>query len=97
MLIFEMLMKMRVIMGELFFAHGGSAAVGRIQVGLPRSLRTDRANRNQLFQILPAADGARRCWRRMQDQVFKLVPAVAAFVFVERHRLKALAMVAITL
>ena len=59
--ILEMLVQVLMVFVLFILAHGGGPFLRRLQIGLPRRFRTDRAQGDELLQILLVA---RRAFRR---------------------------------
>ena len=83
--VFEMLVQVLVLVTLHLVSLTGSLLMRPIQVRLAHGVGTDRAKRNQLFQVRLLANGTfggRRSW---QNQSLETVPATAARVIIHRH------------
>ena len=83
--VFEMMVQVLVLVALHLVSLTGSLLMRPIQVRLAHGVGTDRAKRNQLFQVRLLANGTFRGWRSWQNQGLETVPATAARVIIHRH------------
>ena len=83
--VFEMLVQVLVLVTLHLVSLTGSLLMRPIQVRLAHGVGTDRAKRNQLFQVRLLANRTFRGWRSWQNQGLETVPATAARVIIHRH------------
>jgi hypothetical protein len=80
-----MFVQIRVLLSLSVTADGRSLRMRGTEIRLPCGFRTNRAQRDELLQILVPAGRAFRRGRRMQHQILEPVSALPAFVFKDWH------------